>query len=64
MNKYNNETTSPWSITPQLVANFAERFIEMPENPDWAGLQQALQADGFTSSQAFEVMNAIREGDY
>jgi hypothetical protein len=65
VNKYNNETKSPWSITPQLVANLAERYIEGPSYPDWSGLQAALlETYGFDRSQAFEVMQAIREGNY
>ena len=53
-----------FEITPQLVANLANQFIEMPQHPDWSGLQASLESTGFTSSQVFEVMHAIREGNY
>ncbi len=53
-----------FEITPQLVANLANQFIEMPQHPDWSGLQASLQTQGFEPSQVFEVMQAIREGNY
>ena len=53
-----------FEISPQLVANLAHQFIHMPQHPDWSGLQASLQTQGFEPSQVFEVMQAIREGNY
>ena len=53
-----------FEISPQLVANLAHQFIHMPPHPDWSGLQASLQTQGFDSAQVFEVMQAIREGNY
>jgi hypothetical protein len=51
-------------LNPMLIQNLAERYIHMPENPDWTGLQDALKATGADGTEVFEAMNAIREGDY
>ena len=56
--------TDEFIITPQLVANLAEQYIEMPAHPDWTALSEALSSIGANASQAFEVMYAIRQGDY
>ena len=51
-------------LNPMLIQNLAERYIHMPENPDWTGLQDALKSTSASSTEVFETMNAIREGDY
>lgn len=56
--------TDNFIITPQLVANLAEQYIEMPAHPDWSALSEALSAIGADACQKFEVMYAIRQGDY
>lgn len=56
--------TDNFVITQQLVANLAEQYIEMPRHPDWSALSEALTSIGANSSQKFEVMYAIRQGDY
>lgn len=57
-------TRHKFEITPQLVVNLVNDYLEMGEYPDWAGLQAAFEGLGLDSSEVFDLMYRIRQGEY
>ena len=48
----------------QLVEDLVFHYIHQPPsgNPDWGGIQLALQDYGYTPSQVYEILNDVRQG--
>jgi len=53
-----------FTVTPELVVNLVNDYLEMGEYPDWAGLKAAFEGLGLDSSEVFDLMYAIRQGEY
>jgi len=51
-------------VTPELVVNLVNDYLEMGEYPDWSGLQAAFEGMGLDSSEVFDLMYRIRQGEY
>jgi hypothetical protein len=52
------------TVTPELIVNLVNDYLEMGEYPDWGGLQKAFEGMGLDSSEVFDIMYAIRQGEY
>lgn len=44
---------------PELV----KRYIYDSENPNWNGLEQALMRCGFNTSETYNILMGVREGE-
>lgn len=53
-----------FTVTPELIVNLVNDYLEMGEYPDWGGLQKAFEGMGLDSSEVFDIMYAIRQGEY
>ena len=48
----------------ELITKLAYEYLDQPENPNWPGLYLALMDNGYTLSEAQEILFAIRHGEY
>lgn len=62
--KVYSEMNTKFTVTPELVVNLVNDYLEMGEYPDWAGLQAAFEGLGLDSSEVFDLMYRIRQGEY
>jgi len=62
--KVYSEMNTKFTVTPELVVNLVNDYLEMGEYPDWAGLKAAFEGLGLDSSEVFDLMYAIRQGEY
>lgn len=62
--KVYSEMNTKFTVTPELVVNLVNDYLEMGEYPDWGGLQAAFEGLGLDSSEVFDLMYAIRQGEY
>jgi hypothetical protein len=59
-----SEMNTKLTVTPELIVNLVNDYLEMGEYPDWGGLQKAFEGMGLDSSEVFDIMYAIRQGEY
>lgn len=62
--KVYSEMNTKFTVTPELIVNLVNDYLEMGEYPDWGGLQKAFEGMGLDSSEVFDIMYAIRQGEY
>jgi len=46
------------------VTQLAYQYLDVPENPDWQGLTDALLKCGFNLYEAHDILMSIKSGDY